>query len=281
MPSLLRPCTSWETRSNHRYGSLTDQWLDAYVPKGNGTTTNPLIVTVHGGGWEGGTEDFNWFESNMVAGMVRRGFAVASVRYRLSGTARHPAQIQDVLAAIRELRYRAPAWRIWPTKIGVWGFSAGAQLATLAATAGTDPAFQPPTRPGVSNEVACVVADYPPTNFRTWVTTPGFEHLQSSGSFVSRLFGAPVLSIPAKADAASPALRVTPAAPPLWLRHGTADTTVPISQSRELRDAYTAAGVGGRCALTEKTGAGHADLGMYGSTDLAGIAGFFDRHLQP
>lgn len=281
MPSLLRSCTSWETRSNFRYGSLADQWFDAYIPKGNGTNTNPLIVTLHGGGWDSGTEDYNWFESNMVAGVVRRGFAVASVRYRLSGTAKWPAQIKDVLAAVRELRYRGTSWRIWPDKIGVWGFSAGAHLAALAGVAGDDPAFQPTTRVGVSNAVACVAADYPPTDFRAWVQTPGFTHLQSSSSFVSRLFGYPVLSKPAVPDAASPALRVTAQAAPLYLRHGTADTTVPVGQSERLRDAYTAAGVGQRCTYLPKPGAKHADLAFYTSAEISALCGWFDQHLQP
>ncbi len=279
MSSLLKPCTSWDTVSNFHYAPGTNQVLDAYLPKGNGTTTNPLIVVVHGGAWDSGTEDFDWYTALLLSGVVRRGFAVASVRYRLSGEAIWPAQIQDVLAAVRELRAKASTWRIWPDKIGLWGMSAGAQLTALAGVAGTDPAFQPTTRPGVSNEVAAAVSDFPPTDFRSFVTTPGFTSLQQPSSYVSRLFGAPVLTIPAKADAASPALRVTPAAPPLWLRHGTADTTVPISQSRELRDAYLAAGA--PVTLTEKSGAQHADAAFYTTAEVGVVGDWFDAHLRP
>lgn len=279
--SLLRPCTSWDTLNNVKYGPGTNQVLDAYLPKGNGITAAPCFLIVHGGGWEGGSEDFDPYTAFLLSSMVRRGFPVASVRYRLSGEASWPAQIQDVLAAVRELRYRGASWRIWPDKIGIWGFSAGGQLAALAGVAGSDPAFQPTTRPSVSSEVACVVADYPPTDFLSWVTTFGFESLQQPNSIVSRLFGYPVLGQPTVPNAASPTRRVTSAAKPLWLRHGTADTTVPVDQSRRLRDAYTAAGVADRCTLTEKAGAQHVDMAFYTSSELTAVGNFFDGHLRP
>jgi acetyl esterase/lipase len=71
--------------------------LDLYVP--NSPTC--LIVWVHGGRWWRGHRD------SYPEGLVDRGYAVASVDYRLATQAVFPAQIHDIKAAIRFLRAHA------------------------------------------------------------------------------------------------------------------------------------------------------------------------------
>jgi acetyl esterase/lipase len=285
VPSLLKPCTTWETKSDQHYDSGANQVLDVYIPQGNGTTTNPLIVTVHGGGWESGTENFDNTTGVLASTFVRRGFAVASVRYRLSGEAPWPAQIRDVLAAIRELRARGTSWRLWPDKIGLWGFSAGAHLTLQAAVAADDPAYISSTRPGVSSRAQAVLADYPPTDLIKWVTTPGFEPLQAANSIVGRLFGGQApLSIPDTVNRASPAWTGRPIpsdAPPIWLRHGDKDELVPYSQSCVMYDACADAGLGDRIKYTLKAGAKHADPAFYSDlVVLKSIGDWFDSYLR-
>src|SRR5215213_9495202 len=80
------------------YGKHERQKLDVYVPKGDGPF--PLVIWVHGGGWEGGNKD----NGGPAVGLLGRGYAVASVNYRLSQHAVFPAQIHDVKAAVRFLR---------------------------------------------------------------------------------------------------------------------------------------------------------------------------------
>jgi acetyl esterase/lipase len=65
------------------------------------------------------------------ARLASHGFATASVTYRLSDEASFPAQIHDVKAAVRWLRANADAHGIDSDGIGVWGDSAGGQLAAL------------------------------------------------------------------------------------------------------------------------------------------------------
>src|SRR5262245_54683719 len=79
------------------YGTHERQKLDVYVPKGDGPF--PLVLWVHGGGWEGGSKD----GGNPTVGLLERGYAVASTNYRLSKHAVFPAQIHDVKAAVRFL----------------------------------------------------------------------------------------------------------------------------------------------------------------------------------
>lgn len=285
MASLLKSCSTWDFWSNMPYGDTSpNQVFDLRVPKGNNTTTNPLIVWVHGGGWQTGTEDprvpdglpFDYTP------LVKRGFAVASVRYRLSGEAIWPAQIQDVLGAVRTLRALSGQWRIWPNKFALWGGSAGGHLAALAALAGNDAAFQAGNWLGTSAAIHGCLVDFAPSNLRSWVQTAGYEQWASAGSQLGLLFGGQsVLDIPEIADNASPALRVGPSSPLMFLRHGTADTIVPVQQSRELRDRYVAQGLASKVALQEFGGKGHADPSFYTSGVVSGAGDLFNSWLQP
>ncbi|NIA21582.1 MAG: alpha/beta hydrolase fold domain-containing protein [Anaerolineaceae bacterium] len=104
--------------------------LDLYVPeKAEGPL--PLVVWVHGGGWRAGNKRFC-----RALPMTRRGYAVASIGYRLSGEAPMPAQIYDCKAAVRWLRAKAGKYNIDPKRIGAWGASAGGHLVALMGTSG-------------------------------------------------------------------------------------------------------------------------------------------------
>lgn len=95
--------------------------LDLYLPeKADGPL--PLIIWVHGGGWQNGSKDGC---PPLRGGYVERGYAVASINYRLSGHAVFPAQIEDCKAAIRWLRAHAKQYGLDAKRFGVWGSSAG------------------------------------------------------------------------------------------------------------------------------------------------------------
>src|SRR6188768_2166392 len=86
--------------------------LDLYRPKQapQDPAGFPLVVYIHGGGWQSGHTRHagafaNW--PAVLASLAARGYVVASVEYRLSGEARFPAAIQDVKTAVRWLRSRS------------------------------------------------------------------------------------------------------------------------------------------------------------------------------
>ena len=88
--------------------------LDLYQPPG-APGSHPLVVFLHGGGWMSGhTRHSGAFEDwpGVLASLAAKGYVVASVEYRLSGEAPFPAAIQDIKAAIRWLRARAPQYGI-------------------------------------------------------------------------------------------------------------------------------------------------------------------------
>ena len=108
------------------------QKLDLFVPeKADGPL--PLIIWIHGGGWQNGSKEGC---PPLRNGYTGRGYAVASINYRLSGHAIFPAQIEDCKAAIRWLRAHAKEYSLDPQRFGVWGSSAGGHLVALLGTSG-------------------------------------------------------------------------------------------------------------------------------------------------
>jgi acetyl esterase/lipase len=97
--------------------------LDLYSPP-PGAGPLPLVVFVHGGGWNGGDArhagTFEDFPAQLAA-LAAQGYVVASVNYRLSEEAHFPAPLQDVKAAIRWLRAGAAGRNIDITRVAVWG----------------------------------------------------------------------------------------------------------------------------------------------------------------
>jgi acetyl esterase/lipase len=111
--------------------------LDVVAPRGE--SLRAAIIYLHGGGWRGGSRETM---RPIAKAMADRGFIGLPAQYRLTGQAPWPAQIHDVKAAIRWTRANADRLAIDPGRIVLWGSSAGAHLALLAAGTPDDPAFE-------------------------------------------------------------------------------------------------------------------------------------------
>ncbi|GAL72382.1 alpha/beta hydrolase [Jejuia pallidilutea] len=112
----------------------TELKLDLFIPK-DLSKPLPLIIVIglHGGAWiKGNRKNFH----RACIGLAERGYITASVSYRLADVAPFPAQIQDVQAAIRWLKFHADKYGIDSSKVAVTGFSSGGHLAALVATSG-------------------------------------------------------------------------------------------------------------------------------------------------
>jgi acetyl esterase/lipase len=115
--------------------------LDLYLPPAaRAGQTVPVVVIVHGGGWRSG---FRSEFAPMAVRLAQRGYAAATIDYRLSGEALYPAAIHDARAAVRWVRSHAGQYHLDPGRIALAGGSAGGQIASLAGVTGQLDKFDP------------------------------------------------------------------------------------------------------------------------------------------
>jgi acetyl esterase/lipase len=129
----------WEHFDTTWYPVLSSINTPALLPflPAAGTATGCAVIVCPGGGHRflamehEGYVVAKWLSDNGVAAFV--------LEYRLAKTPGSPYSVEvhalmDAQRAIRTVRSRAAAWTLNPAAIGIMGFSAGGELAALAAT---------------------------------------------------------------------------------------------------------------------------------------------------
>ena len=260
---------------NLEYGPHERNKLDVFVPKGDGPF--PLVIWVHGGAWQGGSK-----EGSPALFLLARGYAVASINYRLSQHATFPAQIEDCQSAVRFLRANAKKYRLDPEAFGAMGASAGGHLVALMGTAGDAREFAGYGRvKDGSSRVQCVVDLFGPTDLTKMREQSGgrgkIDH-DSPSAPEARLIGGPVQENKGKAAKANPISYVSKDDPPFLILHGDQDPLVPVGQSELLHAALKKAGV--ESELVVIPGAGHGGKEFHSDARRKQIVAFFDKHLK-
>jgi acetyl esterase/lipase len=251
------------------------QKLDLYLPRQPASTPLPVIIWVHGGGWQNGSKDRC---PALRLGFLERGYAVASIGYRLTDSAIFPAQIQDVKAAIRWLRAHAKEYDFDPNRFAAWGSSAGGHLVALLGTAGDVSDFETGPYLDQSSRVQAVIDFYGPSDFLRFVETPGYASHRQPGAPEAKLIGGRVTDHPDRAAAVSPVTYVTRDDPPFLILHGTDDRVVPVNQSEVLHAKLTEAGVASTLHILP--GSGHGGPAFTEREALGWITAFLDRTLR-
>jgi acetyl esterase/lipase len=251
--------------------------LDLYLPDSK-FANPPLVVWIHGGGWREGDKDFPVAAKRLL----KEGFAVASINYRLSQQAKWPAQLEDVGAAIRMLRGNGGRLGYDGSRIALFGASAGGHL---AATAGLAFSANPTAR------VSAVVDWYGPTDLtrldadmaalgRTSKAGPAAEVSSSA----SQLIGVSVAKAPSQAFAASPASYVATAKvapPPYLIMHGDADDYVAPAQSARFHKQLTTQFGKDSAAYILVHGGTHGKGGFEGPAVQTRVVNFLKATLRP
>lgn len=300
------PWTGGRTYRHLVYASSSAaQWLNLYVPYASAPA--PLLVLVHGGGFV-----MNDAESHQAQLFYRyfrdHGYACATVNYRLAGEATFPAAMEDVKAALRFLGQQGKTYGYDPGRAALWGESAGAYLAVMAAYTGAgeytgqpcvgekDPARFPPLPlralvdfygPG---DVTAQPAQFAAAGVPEWLGRISNGWLtRHTGAFASAeecWMGKPFAAwTPEDFDAFVPCRRVAASTCPhpglrVLLLHGAADLTVAPAQSVQL------------CRVLQKTygpeaarlqmvpHCKHADDRLYAPAVLEGVAAFLQECLD-
>jgi acetyl esterase/lipase len=241
--------------------------LDMYMPAEIAPGEKfPGIVIIHGGGFTGGDKGAAR-EQNIGNTLAANGYVCVSINYLLASEGRPswPQNVHDCKRAVRFLRKHAEKYHIDADHIGVIGGSAGGHLTAMLGLTGSESGLDPA---GADAEISCrvqaIVPMYGPATLKKDTVM-----LPSTREQAPELY-----------KLASPATHATPDDPPALVLHGTADKTVPYSESEELAAALAKAGVEHQLVLVE--GAPHTFHLQPKEQDLRPLVlGFFDKHLKP
>lgn len=230
---------------NVAYGSHPRQRLDIYAPSGLGPF--PVLVFVYGGSWDSGRRaDY---------GFVGHAFAAAGYRtiiadYRLVPEVHYPGFVDDTARVISwaEEEHGAPVF--------VAGHSAGAYNAVQAVLLH-----------GLEGKVKAMASLAGPMDFLP------LDSPKSIAAFAA------VPDLPAT----QPVNRDLSGLPPLFLLHGSEDTTVRLKNSRNLHAALQRAGRVSE--LKEYAGVSHVGIMLAlakplrsRAATLSDVLGFFQRY---
>lgn len=188
---------------------------DLYLPEGSGP--HPVLVAVHGGGWQRGSPKAL---SQWGRFFAQHGVAVLAVSYRLTTSGPvWPENLNDVLAALRWVQASGPAHGLDTSRIGLLGASAGAHLSALAALSGS---------------VRVLVGVYGCYDLVSHWQADLVKNLPAAENPTVRMLGGTPLDDPKRYFDASPISHVTHAARSLraQLIHGDHDDDIDVAQTQ-------------------------------------------------
>jgi acetyl esterase/lipase len=252
-------------------GGTRKEKADIYSPLDHDRTKPlPGIIVIHGGGFNDG-DKARGRELNISENLALKGYVCMSINYKLrrvKGQVTWPQSVYDAKAAVRYLRKEAANLGVDPDKIGVIGCSAGCNLSMMLATTGAADGFDAvkgEPYQDVSARVACAIGFYGAVDLMNYHDMKMFAKTREEAPELYRK-GSPITYLDAQD-------------PPMLLVHGTADVTVPLSQSETyLRIAKEK---GAPCALEVIPDAPHTFDLQPRQRDLRPlVAGFFDQHLK-
>jgi acetyl esterase/lipase len=223
------------------YGKASDGTnlvLDVWRAGKTGTgELRPAVVFMHGGSWShrnrSGTPEWNRWLNKL-------GFEVFDVEYRLAPPARWLDEIGDVKCALGWVAANADKYRIDPARISTMGYSAGGNLAMLAAYSMSDPQLPPSCNvPAVA--VHSVINLYGPADLVLGYSSSGsLGYVQAA---LKQYIGGAPAEYPERYRAVSPVHYIGAKTPPTLTILGKSDRLIPINQARVLDEALSKKGI--------------------------------------
>ncbi|MGW0589513.1 prolyl oligopeptidase family serine peptidase [Streptosporangium sp. NPDC002607] len=273
-------------------GQPVELKMDVLTPATEGE--RPLVVYLSGGGFVMSTKEAALDQRTYIA---QQGYTVASIQYRTVTTGgTYTEGVSDVKSAIRYLRAHADTYGIDPTKVAVWGESAGGYLAAMAGATNGVKTFERGDNLDQSSDVQAVIDKFGAAD----LTKIGDDYDQAAkeagltpGHALAQYVFGPgttksILDDPKVTAAADPASYLDGAEPAFLLLHGSADRLVSPSQTLRLHQALRAKGADSTRLILQD--ADHGDLAFTGNPTagkpwtsqevMDALAGFLDKQLK-
>lgn len=226
--------------------STDTQKLHIVLPQ-EGEGPFPVLISVHGGSWCSGNTSKKMEVSatqNAAFAGLERGYAVVCVDYSVrnqENPVAFPLQIQEIRAAVRFIRSVADKYQLDADHICLIGESAGGMLVSMAALTEGEPYYDNADLGNMeySSAVQAVIAQYPAPKM-------------GKNGMTARLYNVEESALTDEMVQQITALdHIDAGDPPFFIEHGTADGTIPYTDSIEFYDALCAAGVSAELHLYE------------------------------
>lgn len=261
------------------------QCFDLYLPE-EGSGPFPLLIHIHGGGFAMGDKRDDHMDAYLTG--IKRGYAVASIEYRLSGEAIFPAAVLDCREALRYILAHAAELSIDPERIATIGGSAGGNLSAMMGMNVPNGAF-----PGEEGKtlgplpvLRASIDQFGPMNFKTMDAQArengvSFADHDEPFSPESKYLGVAVPDAPeALAAAANPLSYAGEAMSPMLVQHGTVDRLVPKEQSLEFVAGLQAKGLGDKVTFGLLEGADHEDKKFVSKENMDLVFDFLNKYMD-
>jgi acetyl esterase/lipase len=199
-------------RQNKTLEYKSDLLGDLWLPKGRGPF--PIVLTVHGGGWNGRDKaDMN----RICKRLTESGIAAFNINYRLAPHYLYPSPIEDFKDAVFFLKKNELSLNLDLTKMASWGYSAGAQIAALGSLE-LNRRF----------------------NFKSIINGAGPMDLtmDPENKFAVGFLGNSYVNDPILFKTASPLNYIDADSPPMFIYHSTNDQVVSFKHSLAIAEKY-------------------------------------------
>lgn len=209
----------------------------------------PTIIWISGGGFQTTqplkyAPEFNY--------LVKKGYQVALVDYRVSGEAVFPAAVQDIKTAVRFLKANADKYGVDENRIAVMGDSAGGYLSTMLGATSEIEYFETEDWSGYDSSVKAVVDLYGPVDLLSSMTDSIYEGMTLTP--IAKFLGERVIKDKELQKLINPIPYISEKTPPFLIMHGSNDAIVSYKQSELLYTALKQKGIPVDFYLVENTG---------------------------
>lgn len=258
---------------------------DVYEPSDHATGDGnpevlPVIVVIHGGAWtQGDKADV----TGTAQGLAKAGFVAVAINYAIrSAGQRFPGESEDCQQAVRWVQEHAAELGIDPQRVGVYGSSAGGNLAMMVGVLGNGSSTLPPVKAVVAWSGISDLSILAPPDGRSHPENPPpgcLGRTDCIGVVTPQVFpdylGCTLSRCRERYVAASPVNFVSASTPPMYLSAAEIDF-VPFDQSERMAEALQRNGVEAEAVAVP--GRGHAE--QLRDHALEPTIDFFRSHLR-